>query len=203
MRNGALLLAFALLFATTAPAQQARKGIIAEGGSPNEHASARVLYWNQQTDSSAGWFAVNYGRPVWKKDYEDAAKFDAMTKGKVWRMGSNFWAALETSLPLKISGKDVGVGSYFLGLRRSADGARWSLAFMDPARVHRARLDAFEIGKAPVQFEAPMSVEKSDTMAEKLTISLSHSKEASKDVTMKVVWGNLALTAPIRVTLAE
>lgn len=203
MRNGALFLAFALLFATTAPAQQARKGIIAEGGSPDERASARVLYWNQQTDSSAGWFAIDYGRPVWKKDYEDPAKLDAMTKGKVWRMGSNFWTVLDTSLPLKISGKDVGVGSYFLGLRRSADGARWSLAFIDPSSVRRTRLDAFEIQKGTVRFEAPMSVEKAESMTEKLTITLSYSKVAPKDVTMKLAWGNLALAAPIKVTLAE
>ena len=52
---------------------------------------------------------------MWKKDYEDPAKFDAMTKGKVWRMGSNHWTALDTSLPLKISGRSVPAGSYFLG----------------------------------------------------------------------------------------
>ncbi len=198
-----MLLAFVLSFAVSAIGQQAKKGIIAEGGNPDERASARVLYWNRGTDSSAGWFAVNYGRPVWKKAYEDPAKFDAMTKGKVWRMGSNYWTVLDTSLPLKISGKDVGVGLYFLGLRRSAGGSEWSLAFIDPASVREARLDAFEIPKAKAQFEVPMSVEKSDSPVEKLTITFSYSKEDRKNVTLKVAWGNLTLTAPVQVALAE
>ncbi len=203
MKAKPLLAAGVVFFALSSPAQQPRKGIIAEGGGPDEQASARVLYWNRATDSSAGWFAINYGRPVWKKDYEDPAKFDPMTKGKVWRMGRNYWTALDTSLPLKISGKDVPVGYYYLGLRRSADGSQWSLAFIDPAKVRGTRLDAFEIGKAPVKFEAPMSASKSDAPTEKLTIALSYRKEDIKDVTMKLAWGSLALTAPIKVALPE
>jgi hypothetical protein len=185
------------------PAQQAKSTIIAEGGTPDERASARVLYWNQKTDSAAGEFAIDYGRPGWKKDYEDPAKFDTMTKGKVWRMGSNFWTVLDTSLPLRIGGRSVRVGEYYLGLRRSADGADWSLAFVDPVRVRRARLDGFEIGKAAVEFEAPMSFEKASSEVEKLTITLSYSKENPKQVTLRVAWGNLALTAPIEVSLPE
>ncbi len=203
MRIHSLLPVIVLLLAVASPAQQARKGIIAEGGTPDEQASSRVLYWDEKTDSSAGQVAVNYGRPAWKKAYEDEARFDAMTKGKVWRMGSNFWTVLDTSLPLEIAGKAVGVGSYYLGLRRSADGSQWSLMFIDPASVRRARVDAFEIQKAPVRFEAPMSAEKAETKVEKLTITLSYPKDDIKNVTMKVAWGNLALAAPIKVTLAE
>ena len=75
-------------------AQQAKKGIMAEGGGVDERGSARVLYWDLDAKGGAGEFAVNYGRPAWKKEYEDPAKFDKMTKGQVWRMGSNFWTEL-------------------------------------------------------------------------------------------------------------
>jgi len=147
----------ALLLTATAPAQQAKPTIVAEGGGPDDYASARVLYWNEKTDSAAGQFAINYGRPVWKKVYEDPAKFDALTKGKVWRMGSNFWTSLETQVPLSIGGKDIPVGYYYLGMHRSADGSQWSLAFIDPGEVRHAHLDAFQIQKAKVKFEAPLS----------------------------------------------
>lgn len=203
MRIGSLLSTLVILLAASVQAEQTKSPIIAEGGTPDDRASARVLYWDTQTNSAAGQFAINYGRPVWKKDYEDPAKFDGMTKGKVWRMGSNFWTVLDTCLPLKIAGKDVRVGSYYLGLRRSVDGSQWSLAFIDPGRVRSARLDAFEIQKAPVQFEAPMSLEKATRVAEKLTITLSYPKDNPRKVTLKVVWGNLALTAPIEVSLAK
>ena len=196
---GALL----LISFVPAIAQQSKPAIVAEGGQPDERASARVLYWNEVKDRAAGQLAINYGRPVWKKDYEDTKKFDGMTKGKTWRMGSNFWTDLDTSLPLKISGKNVPVGHYYLGLHRSQDGSKWSLAFIDPAKVRTAHLDAFEIQKAPVAFEAPMSTTKAAAKTDKLTIEMSYPQNDIRKVTLKVAWGSLALTAPIDVTVAE
>ena len=177
--------------------------IVAEGGAMEERGSARVLYWNTKLDTSAGQFAIDYGRPEWKKDYEDSAKFDGMTKGKVWRMGKNFWTILDSSLPLKISGKSVPPGYYYIGLRRSADGAQWSLAFLDPAKVRAARLDGFVINKARVEFEVPVKVEQSKDIAGKLTITLPYQEKTPTDVTFKLAWGNFVATAPIEVSLAK
>ncbi len=203
MKKVMALLAGLLLMTAAGLAQQTQPTIVAEGGAPDERASARVLYWNTKVDAAAGQFAINYGRPVWKKDYEDPAKFDAMTKGKTWRMGSNFWTALVTDLPLKIGGKSVRPGEYFLGLHRSMDGSSWSLAFIDPSAVRRAHLDAFDIRKATAVFEAPMSVAKADSKVDKLTITLSYPKDNVRNVTVKVAWGNLALTAPIEASVQE
>ncbi len=203
MKIHAMLTAAVILLATGTQAQQAKPTIVAEGGGPDDYASARVLYWNQKADAAAGQFAINYGRPVWKQVYEDPAKFDALTKGKVWRMGSNFWTSLETQVPLSIGGKSVPAGYYYLGMRRSADGSQWSLAFIDPAEVRRTHLDAFEIQKAHVKFEAPMSLTKADSKPERLTITFSYPKDDVKNVTLRVAWGNLVLTAPVKVTLAE
>src|SRR5690242_6251968 len=105
MKNQALLGALVILLSVSVRAQQANPTIVAEGGDPDDRASSRVLYWNTKVDAAAGQFAINYGRPMWKKAYEDQAKLDEMTKGKVWRMGSNFWTNLDTCLPLKISGR--------------------------------------------------------------------------------------------------
>lgn len=197
------LVAVAMLFAVCAQAQQAKPVIIAEGGSPDDRGSARVLYWNTKVDAAAGQFAINYGRPVWKKAYEDKAKFDKMTNGQVWRMGSNFWTTLVTDLPINIAGKDIKPGSYYLGLHRSADGAQWSLAFIDPARARKTHLDAFDIRKARVDFLAPMTTETAVESADKLTINLTYTKDDIKNVTLKVAWGNLALSTPIKVTVSE
>jgi len=198
-----LVLTSLFLLTTASSAPQLKAGIDAEGGTPDDRGSSRVLYWNNKTNSSAGWFAFNYGRPLWKKVYEEPAKFDAMTKGKVWRMGNNYWTALDTCLPLEGSGRDVGIGLYFLGLRRSADGSKWSLAFIDPAKVRSGRIDAFEMQKAPIRFEAPMVVEKPQDKVEKLTLTLTYPKDDPKHVTLRVAWGNLALSAPIEATVPE
>ncbi|MGA3323768.1 MAG: DUF2911 domain-containing protein [Terriglobia bacterium] len=194
---------FVFLSLIPASAQQPKPNLVAEGGQPDDRASARVLYWNTVKDRAAGQFAINYGRPVWKSTYEDPEKFDRMTKGKIWRMGSNFWTVLDSCFPLKISGQKVPAGYYYLGLHRSEDGLNWSLAFIDPARVRAAHLDAFEIEKAPVAFEVPMSIAKAASKPEKLTIELSYPKDNIRKVTLSVAWGTLALTAPIDVTVAE
>ena len=195
--------AFVLWSLIPAYAQQSKPVVVAEGGQPDDRASARVLYWNTVTNGAAGQFAINYGRPVWKSDYEDPVKFDRMTKGKIWRMGSNFWTVLDSCLPLKISGKDVPVGYYYLGLHRSEDGLNWALAFIDPAKVRAAHLDAFDIQKAPVAFEVHMSAVKAATKPEKLTIELSYPPDNIRKVTLRVAWGTLALTAPIDVMVTE
>jgi len=203
MRLKTVLALCGILLAAALQAQQPKKGIVAEGGTTNDRASARVLYWDRDADRAAGQLAFNYGRPIWKKDYEDAAKFDGMTKGQTWRMGSNFWTTLATDLPLNIGGKDVAPGLYYLGLHRSADGAQWSLAFIDPAGARKEHLDAFDIRKAKVEFMAPMSTEKAESTADKLTVTLSYPKDDFKNVTLKIAWGNLALSAPIKVTLGK
>jgi hypothetical protein len=194
---------FVLLSLIPAHAQQPKPAVIAEGGQPDDRASTRVLYMNTQKHEAAGQFAINYGRPVWKSIYEDPEKFDHLTKGKTWRMGSNFWTALDTGLPLKISGNDVRPGYYYLGLHRSEDGSKWSLAFIDPARVRAAHLDASQIEKAPVAFEVPLTIAHAATKPEKFTIEFSYPQDNIHKVTLNVTWGTLALTAPIDVTVAE
>jgi len=203
MKIHSLLASVMLLFTLTAEGQQQRPKIVAEGGTPDDRASARVLYWNTQTNAAAGQFVIDYGRPVWKKEYEDPAKFDAMTRGKIWRMGSNFWSSLDTQLPLSIGGKKVPVGFYYLGLHRSEEGSEWSLVFIDPGRIRKGRLDAFQIEKAPVEFEALVSIAKAETQTEKLTITLSHPENDIRHVIMRIAWGNLALSAAIEVAVPE
>ncbi len=197
-------LTFVLGLAVAASAQQARKGIAAEGGGVDDRGSARVLYWNAAANAAAGQFAVNYGRPVWRKEYDDPAAFDKMTKGRVWRMGSNFWTELDTCLPLKIGGVSVKPGLYYLGLRRSEDGSKWSLAFIDPAKVRAAHIDAFDIRKAPIWFEAPVNFKKASAMlADKLTLRMVYTKEDSRHVTMELAWGNMEISVPIEATVGE
>ncbi len=172
----------------------------AEDGALQERGSARVLYWDNRANTAFGQFAINYGRPVWKKAYEDPANFKKLTS-KIWRLGSNYWTVLDTQLPLKIGGRDVAPGTYNLGLLPSADGKSWSLAFIDPAKVRASRLDAFQIERAPVLFSIPMTTEQATSPAEKLTITLTYAKEKPKDVKLTVSWGTLQVSAPVEVTV--
>ena len=188
------------LWVLVGPALYAQEGsLVGLGGRLAQRASARILYMNQDTNGFVGQLVVNYGQPVWKAEYEDLGLFDKMTKGQVWRMGDNFWSVLDTHVPLKVSGRDIGVGSYYLGVHRSQDGNSWSLAFLDPGAIREARLDASEIAKATVDFMVPMSYSRTDENVESLTITLDYPKEDPTNVTLRVVWGKLPLTAPIEV----
>lgn len=200
-----LMLLPVLTGASLLKAQQAaqQNRVIIGGGKPNDYASTRLLYFVPDK-GALGQFAFNYGRPAWKSDYDDSSKFDALTKGKVWRMGANFWSNLYTDLPLTISGKDVAPGYYFLGLQRSADGSSWSLAFIDPVNARKNHLDALFMDGVPVQFTAPMHLEPpSAETVEKLTLTLTHPKDDMRNATLTLTWGHVVLTAPIKVTQSQ
>ena len=195
---------FALIFlaGTTLYAQRSSEqqgSVRALGGRSVPRASARILFSNRATNSFPGQLVINFGQPVWKSEYEDPTTFDRMTNGRVWRMGNDFWTVLDTNVPLRIAGKDIAAGAYYLGVHRSEDGNTWSLAFMDPAKIRRARLDASEIAKATIDFMVPMTFAKAEEATEKLDISMAAQKDAVENVTIKVVWGTLQLTTLIQV----
>ncbi len=105
-------------------------------------------------------------------------------------MGDNFWSVLDTHVPLKISGRDIGVGSYYLGVHRSQDGDSGKLAFLDPAAIREARLDASEVAKATVDFMVPMNYSKTSEDVVELMVTLEYPKENPADVTLRVAWGD-------------
>lgn len=194
---------FALLicFASVLQAQDKKPTplIVAFGSDSAERGTTRVGLWNTKKNMGAGQFAIDYGRPVWRKEYEDTAKFDQMTKGKVYRLGSNFWTTLDSDIPIVIAGKSIPAGHWYLGLHRSDDGATWSLVFIDPAKARAEHMDASEVGRAPIAFKAPMTTEQAGELKEKLTIDLLFQEANPKDVTLKIAWGKLQLSAPIQV----
>jgi Protein of unknown function (DUF2911) len=197
-------IAIAILVVCLVPMVQAqnKKGIIAEAEPAlGERGTSRVLYWNQDKDIAAGAITVDFGRPVWRKEYEESGRFDAMTKGKVWRLGNNYWTILDSNLPIKVGGRDIPIGLWYLGLDRSADGKTWSLAFIDPVKARRGRHDGFTMEPVPVEFKVPMTTAQPARVTEKLTMTLSAAKEDMKKVTLRIAWGRVELTAPIQVVL--
>jgi hypothetical protein len=198
-------IAIAALILCLAPAAmpQDKKPVVVALSEPalGERGTSRVLYWNQEKDMAVAAVAVDFGRPVWKKEFDDPVLFGLATKGKVWRLGNDYWTILDSNVPIKIAGRDVPIGLWYLGLDRSADGSTWSLAFIDPVKARRSRLDPFAMETVPVDFKVPMRAEQPSGSTEKLTVTLSAAKEDMKNVTLRISWGRLQLTAPLQVTL--
>ncbi|HYR92097.1 MAG TPA: DUF2911 domain-containing protein [Terriglobia bacterium] len=166
-----------------------------------ERGTSRVLYWNQEKDVAVAAVTVDFGRPVWNKGYDDPVRFGLATKGKVWRLGSDYWTILDSNVPIKMAGRDIPTGLWYLGLYRSDDGSSWSLAFIDPVKARRSRLDPFAMNTVPVEFKVPMTAEQAAGTTEKLTLSLSAQEENMKNVTLRIMWGRLQLMAPVQVLL--
>lgn len=201
MKNRFAAVMLGLVLAVTTAGQQ-RPPIVAFGSDSPERGTTRVGYWSNEKNVGVGEFAIDYGKPIWKKAYDEPGQFDRLTKGKVWRLGENFWTVLDTNIPLKISGKEIPIGSWYLGLHRTEDGSTWSLAFIDPSKARKARLDAFQVDQAPIEFKVPIKLEQQTDLKERLAIDLIFKKETFKDVTLVIAWGKLKLTAPIEITLA-
>src|SRR5215510_15612669 len=77
------------LLAPVVQAQEKKSPVVAlSEPALGERGTSRVLYWNQEKDVAVAAVTVDFGRPVWKKEYDDAIRFDLATKGKVWRLGT-------------------------------------------------------------------------------------------------------------------
>jgi hypothetical protein len=196
------LTASILILCFTILAQAQRKITTFESPTPTERVTTRILFVDEQKQSIIGEVALHYGQPVWKKEYETLGAFDAMTKGKVWRFGKDFWTTLDTNVPIRIGGKEIAPGSWYVGLHRSDDGATWSLAFIDPAKARGKKLDAFQSAEAPVDFKIPITMmAKGTETKDKLFVMLMSNKENPTDVTLKIHWGTMQLSAPVQVIL--
>ena len=185
---------FLLPFLTVSLQAQGNFGVY--GQQVEQRASTRIGYWYKNVNAGLGEMVISYGRPVWKEQY--AQQLDQMTRGKMWRMGDNYWTLLDTNLPVQIAGVDVPVGLYYLAVKRSQDGAKWELVFIDPAKSRQKRLDSYDVGtrpaEVPVLFTAPLAFEENDAeKAERLTVLLKLDSGSKTEGSMKLTWGNLAL----------
>jgi len=159
----------------------------------SDRQSARVSFWAGQ--SSPGQVVIDYGRPVWKDEYDEALDSPKLEKRR-WRLGKNFWTTLDTNVDLDFAGTKVPAGYYYLTLEHKGD-HEFVLAFLDPAEVRKAKLDAYFAHKSKGGIEIPMSHSDYDQAAEQLEIGIKVSKSAPTKGKMYVHFGPHLLTAVV------
>src|SRR5215510_12545307 len=146
MKQTLSVLAFVLCTAIVLNGQNRLSGVVVESEPAlGERGLTRILYWNPTRDYPVASVSIDFGRPVWNRQLDNPAAFDQLTRGKVWRLGNDYWTIMDTNLPLTIAGREIPVGLWYLGLHRSTDGATWSLAFIDPAKARSGHLDGHRI----------------------------------------------------------
>jgi DUF2911 family protein len=202
MRWTYLFVALMLSLVSAVRAQDKKPNVMAiSEPALGERGETRILYWNQDKNQPVAAITIDFGRPLWNKEYDDPARFGLATKGRVWRLGSNYWTILDTNAPLRIQGRDIPIGLWYLGLHRSDDGSTWSLAFVDPIKARRSRLDASAMTTVPVEFKVPMVEERATGTADKLAITLSAQQDNMKNLRLRISWGRLQLMTPVQVIL--
>src|SRR5688572_16178305 len=118
----------ALIVPVALRAQEKKPAIVAFGAdTPEERVSTGFLFYNEAQRRPLGAVTIQYGQPAWRTEYDEAARFDSMTKGKTWRFGKGFWTTMDNNIPIRIAGKEVPAGYWYLALERSSDGSSWTL----------------------------------------------------------------------------
>ncbi len=164
------------------------------GGDSERAATSQIVFGS---DLAAG-ISIEHGQPVWKDEYD--GMLDSL-KGKLLRLGSNWWTTMTTSVDLEISGQKVPAGAYLLGLHCSEKGV-FSLTFLEATKGLKA-------GALPFMMQGKMNW-KPDFTAE-LKLNKGAAEKVQKTMKMRVkvdgddfdngsftlAWGKHTLTAKL------
>lgn len=167
------------------------------GGNGQRAASTVILFGE---NLMAG-MSIVHGQPAWKAEYD--TMLDKL-KGKVNRLGKDWWTTFTTSIDCEIGGTKVPAGSYVLGLACDQDG-KFTLAVMDAGKAMKAGLLPFGPQKWTPDFSIPLELKKdaNEKVVELMKIELAVDKENPSTGTLTLSWGKHVLSAPMAISLAK
>jgi hypothetical protein len=128
---------------------------------------------------------------------------NAMLKGKLLRLGKDWWTTFTTGADLEIGGKPLAAGSYLLALSCDADG-KFALAVLDAAKGMKGGALPWpdRSGKRNWEPDLLIPLEHSKDAAnrsDKLTIALLANGEDLQNGKLQLHWGPHQLTAKLAV----
>lgn len=192
LRSGALFLAAVASLPGGAGAQGEGPFIQQE-----PRAMARVVYFSQA--GLAGEYAIEYGKPAWRSDYD--AAFEKLTRGQRMRLGRDWWTTLNTFCALKLGEKgELKPGEYFLALECS-DKGDWSLIALDPEPLRKSKIDAFGTAQTKGGTKIPLSYATTDDAVKELSIAFVADPASTKQQTLEIRFGKHRLTTTVKPTL--
>lgn len=199
MKLVTLTAALALAIAPLATAQ-----VKAFGGAGARHSSTIFLF-TEAFEVKAG-LSLQHGQPVWKDAYDDQKAFDKYLdqyKGKLVRLGKDWWTTFDTSVTIDFGGTRIPAGSYFLGLSYERDGS-FQLAVIDAATAMKNGEMPFAEAGWTVAYKAPLVLKKgaaAETVKE-MTIDMITDKDDPTKATFQVAWGKHLLVGDMKLVLA-
>jgi hypothetical protein len=172
------------------------------GGKGTRAASTLVMFGK---DVMAG-MSVTYGEPGWQDSHE---KMLPELKGRLLRLGKDWWTTFTTSVAIDIGGTKIPAGSYLLGLQCDKDG-KFSLALLDATKGMQQGAVPFENPQtkqmnwkpdmlAPLTFNQGTAKES----VAKMSIELKADQTDPSKGTFTIAWGKHTLTAPMTIQLKK
>ena len=138
--------------------------------------------------------SLTHGQPDWKAEYD--TMFDKL-KGKINRLGKDWFTTLITSSELEIGGAKIAPGSYVVGLHCDKDG-KFGLALMDSSKAMKDGVTPFVTDWKP-EVLVPLTLNKdvAKEVVGKMTMTFDAQKGGSGEGTFTLAWGKHTLTAPV------
>lgn len=164
-----------------------------------ERRNTRIAWFSGK--GSPGQIALDYSPVPWQAKYE-AAFAAGKLRGTKWRLGSDFWTSLDTSVDLVIGGVKVPAGYYYVTAEQR-DEQSFVLALHDASAVKKLHLDAFECQKLQGGIELPMQHVGGKDVAAHLEITLAADEKPNDHGSLTVRFGGHVLTATIAATLGK
>lgn len=157
-----------------------------------ERKNTRAAWFSRK--GSPGQLSIDYSPVPWSAKYEEVVK-SGQFQGKKWRLGSDFWTRLDTSLDLKFGEVAVPSGYYYLTLEQR-DAETYVLALHDAAAVKKQKLDAFMSDRLQGGIEIKMMHKATDDVAKQLAIEIEMKPGSKTEGLISLRFGGHALAAP-------
>ncbi len=199
----AILFACASVFAQDAISYRLLKQpgyvVFEDGTTPRARVRANYYKTDEREtwEKSPGQISIEYGLPAWKAEYD--ALFTKMPNGKRWRLGSNYWTNLSSTLPFEVAGKKVKAGYYYLVLEKTRE-KLWSLIVLEPAEVTLRQMDPYHVNlrdSGPGVVSIPLDYGLEEQTLDKLQITLKLKDENPKQMAIHIRFGKHHFSTPL------
>lgn len=190
MRFPLPMAAFAALFLALPSTAQKVQG--AAGGAMRNETRMMVFTPDFSVFAMA---SLTHGQPEWKAEYD--GMLDKL-KGKINRLGKDWFTTLITSSEFEIGGAKIAPGSYVIGLHCD-DAGKFALALMDSTKAMKANISPFATDWKP-EIVCPLTLNKdvAKDVVQKMTMAFDAKDGSTGEGTFTIAWGRHTLTAPCR-----
>ena len=129
---------------------------------------------------------------------EDPLRADRRARRReTLRLGKDWWATLDATLPLTLGQTKVASGIYYLGLHKT-DKGQWQLMLLDPKEVRKKKAHPGLTPALTAALNVDLNYRKFDKSADKLTINIKPLKSDPSVGSLVIHWGNHLLQAPVK-----